>query len=50
MVPVHKQKSRGSAKANEDKKDVNEGQHGPRGKKKFNQHFDGEQGPNFYPR
>ena len=32
------------------KKDANEGQHGPKGKRKFNQHFDGDQGPNFYPR
>lgn len=50
MLPVQKQKSRGSAKGNDGKKDLNEGQHGPKGKRKFNQHFDGEQGPNFYPR
>lgn len=49
-IPVQKQRSRGSARANDGKKDGNEGQHGPRGKRKFNQHFDGEQGPNFYPR
>ena len=50
MLSVQKQKSRGSAKANDSKKDINESQHGPKGKRKFNQHFDGEQGPNFYPR
>lgn len=49
-MPVQKQRSRGSAKANDGKKDLNEGQHGPKGKRKFNQPFDGEQGPNFYPR
>jgi hypothetical protein len=50
MMPVQKQRSRGSDKPNEGKKNVNEGQHGLKGNRKFNKRFDGDQGPNFYPR